>query len=250
MSNDRLGRRIQPGTESAGTNRASYLPGLRTATVVSIADPKKAGRVQVRVHTLHAPDVPQSVLPWAYTLTPDGPGTPSAKHGTRTRYAVGSAVMVDFLDGNTSTPVVVGGWTPVNTIPPELEARSDGVPVRTGSKTETGFSDVVTEDPQQPESSRVIATPAGTVVRIVDDDSTGERRVEVELSGNMSFKLNETTGVATLTAEKVVVDSDNIHIGQDGMTPNLDGAVQRSCKCAFTGLAHPDFATVVKIQKD
>jgi hypothetical protein len=98
-------------------------------------DPKKMGRVRVRIAGLHSEnlqDIPTEALPWATVMTPTT--SPSASGVGQTPYlATGSWVVVIFNDAHMQDPLVIG------TIP--------GYPSEKRS-TNVGFSDPAGQYPR------------------------------------------------------------------------------------------------------
>ena len=100
-------------------------------------DPKKLGRVRVRVAGVHADnssDVPTEDLPWASVLMPsNSPGT-SGLGESPTGLVLGSWVMVIFVDGiNCQHPMVIGstiGFNPSTktVIAPTVKEAAESVP--------------------------------------------------------------------------------------------------------------------------
>ena len=83
-------------------------------TIVNHVDPETRGRVQVRIHGIHAPDdtnIPNSALPWAETMLPTTEGGVSGI-GRIPQMLSSAKVFGVFLDGKTSqTPLVLGSLT-------------------------------------------------------------------------------------------------------------------------------------------
>lgn len=99
-------------------------------TVISINDPKKMGRVRVRIHGLHpinTDDVKESDLPWAQSLIPVTEGG-SSGIGTTVGIKQQAQVFGIFLDGpNSQLPLVMGSI-------PKIEKKKV---VKPGQSTET-----------------------------------------------------------------------------------------------------------------
>lgn len=81
------------------------------ATVVSISDPNKLGRVKVRIRGIHSDsidDIPERDLPWAQVVLPPTEGG-SSGIGSTVGIKPGAQVFGIFLDGkNSQLPLVVG----------------------------------------------------------------------------------------------------------------------------------------------
>jgi len=94
-------------------------------TVEDRLDPKKMGRVKVRIMGVHSPnlsEVPTDSLPWATVMTPTtSPSTSGVGH---TPYLVsGSWVVVVFNDKNLQDPIVIGS---IPGYPEERRSRNVG----------------------------------------------------------------------------------------------------------------------------
>lgn len=80
-------------------------------TVISIEDPKRLGRVKIRIHGIHPDDItnlPESDLPFAQVLVPPTEGGTSGI-GTTVGLKPGAQVFGIFLDGaNSQLPMVMG----------------------------------------------------------------------------------------------------------------------------------------------
>lgn len=232
----------------AGADKLPRVFGLRLATVVDNNDPVGQYRVRVRIHNLHPPDTITASLPWARRIGAFG-GTRDTKFGTLSPIPVGAPVVVAFVNGEPNAPFVLGSWYPGKLFPEEFLVDSEGIPHSTGQTTSTGFSDIVNEPTDNTDvSQREIKSPKGSVVRITDDDGSGNTFVEITTNGGTKILLNESTNELKIEAARVVVESDDVNLGSGALT-GLDGNVSRSCLCAFTGAPHPDFSTTVKAKK-
>ena len=155
-----------------------YRSGLYRGTVVSVNDPKKQGRVQVRITLLHpatsgsgqpqnvpnedsrslvgspGEGVPDDACPWAEPAFPWGGMVDlTAPNGLKTHGffalpVVGSTVLVGFDQGFTGRPIYLGAWLIQGAIPEEVT------------------------DPQY---IRLMKTPAGHL--LLFDDTPGNERV-------------------------------------------------------------------------
>ena len=113
-------------------------------TVISINDPKKLGRVRVRIHGLHpgsTEDVSEADLPWAQSLIPVTEGG-SSGIGTTVGIKQQAQVFGIFLDGpNSQLPLVMGSI-------PKVEKRKAK---KTGESTEAN-TEVAKDVPVESES--------------------------------------------------------------------------------------------------
>lgn len=96
--------------EVGGKSQALYSRlGLWPARVEDEDDPRKLGRVRVRVFVLHGDKraTPTADLPWARVLSFGGGGKDFGSAGRS--YPAGATVMVAFEQGDERLPIVVGG---------------------------------------------------------------------------------------------------------------------------------------------
>lgn len=73
-------------------------------------DPQQAGRIQIRVYGIHdnVNDVPDSDLPWAYTLMPATSASYEHTGSSPTGILEDSTVVGFFVDREKQIPIVMG----------------------------------------------------------------------------------------------------------------------------------------------
>ena len=123
---------------------------LYFGTVEDRNDPKEMGRVRVRVFGIHSSDkindIPTASLPWAPVMNPTT--TPGTSGLGQTPFLVpGSWVVVQFLDNQKQSPIVMGS---INGFP-------DSKP-----NSENGFADPVGTFPRRVDESDVARRARGT----------------------------------------------------------------------------------------
>ena len=99
-------------------NRASFLKShdILPAKVVTLKDPYRSGNIGIVITGVHNPSTPASDVIFAPMLMPfgGGPGRSNDPNGSGYGFfsmpAVGSDVMVTFLDGDLKNPVILGSW--------------------------------------------------------------------------------------------------------------------------------------------
>ena len=110
-------------------------------TVISINDPRKLGRVRVRIHGVHPDntnDVKESDLPWAQSLIPVTEGG-SSGIGTTVGIKEQAQVFGIFLDGpNSQLPLVMGSI-------PKVEKRASKRPGQSSATNTEVAKDVEVE---------------------------------------------------------------------------------------------------------
>ena len=98
-------------------NRAHFLAShdILPAKVVTLKDPYRSGNIGIVITGVHDPKTPASDVLFAPMLMPFG-GGPGRNDPNGSGYgffampAVGSDVMVTFLDGDLKNPVILGSW--------------------------------------------------------------------------------------------------------------------------------------------
>lgn len=177
--------------------RAGPLGGLVFATVSSVEDPRKQGRVKLLLPTLG--DAVETT--WARVLAPAAGKT----HAVWWPLEVGDEVLVAFVGGHPELPVVVGSLFS----PEKLEL--------------------------VPEAGRrahhLLATPAGHAVRL--DDTADAQKLEIVAAGGESgLAIDVAAGKLTLTARTTL----EIKVGDDITLTMTGGKVTLTCKeLAVTG---------------
>jgi hypothetical protein len=172
---------------------------LDFGTVEDRNDPKEMGRVKVRVFGMHSSDkindIPTASLPWAPVMNPTT--TPGTSGLGQTPFLVpGSWVVVQFLDNQKQSPIVMGSINgfpdskpnsengfadPVGTFPREIEEsdierRARGVNDIANKKLGVG------SEPKDPYNAkypynRVTHSESGHMIEM--DDTPGHERVHI-----------------------------------------------------------------------
>jgi len=196
--------------------------------VVDNNDPKKLKRVRVTIPKIFD-GYAQSDLPWAI---PNANGGQGAQVGINDMCvpSIGSLIYIIFQQGKTQYPMYSGTLTAESGLVPELEVN---YPTRRGFKTASGllvFDDATTKELQ-------ILHSSGSKY---DFDASGNLTVTIHnnLVENVSGTCNITvTGSATIKGANVTVD---------GGGGSINGVVNGTCLCSFTGAPHPQFSSTVK----
>lgn len=196
--------------------------GAYLAEVVSVADPDRLGRVQVRL------------LNWDGVAGQDGPiwarvAVPyaGADRGAFLLPDVGDEVLVSFVQGDSRLPVVMGGLWNGSARPPETLGGSGE---RVDRWTVVGKAGtriaIVEESPGQ--EKIVFTTPGGVSGELTD---AGGGKVEVKAAG--ATVTVDPQGVSIETPAKVKVQASQVQVSAGTVT--VDAAVS-----SFSGLVRCD----------
>lgn len=184
---------------------------LALAKVTSAADPLSLGRVQVALWGLQGfPG--QTLQIWARVAVPfAGPG-----RGAFLLPSVGDEVLVGFVEGHPSDPVVLGSlWNGSQRPPEQLGGnRVDRWSFTTPAGTRIA---IVEEAGSSPQIS--LSTPDGVRVELSDD---GGGTLTCEAQG--STITLDAQGVSIFTMEKLAIDAGTIEIATGRMQVNTNTA--------------------------
>jgi uncharacterized protein involved in type VI secretion and phage assembly len=181
---------------------ASYL-----AEVVSVEDPDRQTRVQIRLLNCDGVDDQDGPI-WARVAVPFA----GADRGAFFLPDVGDEVLVVFLNGDPRFPMVVGGlWNGHDQAPDSLPGDRVDRWTMTG-KAGTKFSIV---EEQSGQEKIVFETPAG-VKGTLTDEAGG--KIKLEAAGNTVTM--ETSGVTIQAAAKVTVQASQVEVSAGMVTVN------------------------------
>lgn len=198
-----------------GWMHAGYL-----ATVVSLDDPDRRNRVQVRLIAFD--DVATQDAPmWARVVAPFA----GSDRGVFFLPDVDDEVLVVFMNGDARYPLILGGlWNGNAQSPADIE--SGGANRFKRIKSRNGI--VITLDDQQGQETLKLETPGGQKVTLQDGPGT----VTVEDSNGNSIKL-ETAGITVTASAKVKVTASQVEVTA-GMV-KVDAAMSK-----FSGIVKCD----------
>ncbi len=198
-----------------GWMHAGYL-----ATVVSLDDPDRRNRVQVRLIAFD--DVATQDAPmWARVVAPFA----GSDRGFFFLPDVDDEVLVVFMNGDARYPLILGGlWNGNAQSPADIE--SGGANRYKRIKSRNGI--VITLDDQQGQETLKLETPGGQKVTLQD----GPGIVTVEDSNGNSIKL-ETAGITITASAKVKVNASQVEVSA-GMV-KVDAAMSK-----FSGIVKCD----------
>lgn len=157
--------------------------------VEDVDDPKKLGRVRIRVINHHTDDVKTEELDWA---TPIIPNSASLKGvgSSPTGLAVDSMVFGYYFDGKTrAMPLILGSFSK---IPENKEENHD---VHERARGENSLKNKQVGPEPKPEFAaeypynRVFATKAGHLIEV--DDTEGEERIHVRHKSGSYIEINK-----------------------------------------------------------
>lgn len=199
----------------AGVWAASYL-----AEVVSVEDPDRLTRVQVRLLNCDGLDDQDGPV-WARVAVPFA----GANRGAFFLPDVGDEVLVVFLNGDPRCPMVVGGlWNGRDQAPDSLPGDRVDRWTITG-KAGTKFSLV---EEQSGQETIIFETPAG-VKGTLTDEAGG--KIKLEAAGNTVTM--ETSGITIQAAAKVTVQASQVDVSAGMVT--VDAGMSR-----FSGVVQCD----------
>jgi uncharacterized protein involved in type VI secretion and phage assembly len=188
--------------EHAGTS-GQRVPGLLhgsfLAEVVSVDDPDRKSRVQVRLYAFDGVDGQDAAM-WARVAVPFA----GADRGAFFLPDVGDEVLVTFVQGDPRLPVVVGGlWNGRDGAPETLGGD------RTDRWTIVGKAGTRIAIVEENASTATISltTPGGVTGTFTDE---GGGRIELEAAGS-TVKI-EASGVTVETSGKVKVQASQVEV--------------------------------------
>ena len=228
-------------------------------SVVSLQDPFKVGRIQVRIQGIHSDDlveIPDEKLPWAQVVAPITEGGTNGLHNVL-GVQPGALVFGLFLDGqNSQLPLIFGSL-------PKLETESEvsslsneaqntdynGTKLTTIHDSKT--PDSVTGEPNVPyaavyPNNKVTRTTSGHAIEI--DDTPDATRIHiyhqsgtfVEMHHNGDVVTHHKNGFRTVTGNDKLHVTGNLnivadgHITMDGKTINLNSGTQAAARIGDT----------------
>lgn len=184
-------------TRSTYAAPSAWMHGAHLATVVDVADPLASGRVKV---AMYATDPDGEGALWARVAVPFAGDNCGAYFIPN----LGDEVLVVFVAGAASAPVIVGSlWSAATDVP---ESVNGGVIDRWTITGRAGTRIAIVE--QSPSRETVeIETPAGIKAVLTDADG-GSITLEV---GTSQIKMNNE-GVTITTGQKVTVKATDMEI--------------------------------------
>lgn len=183
----------------AGWRHAGHL-----ARVVSIDDPERLDRVQVRLIAFDGIDGQDMPL-WARVVAPFA----GSDRGAFLMPDVDDEVLVIFASGDPRYPLVIGGlWNGASPAPAELGAEGNRFK-RIRSKN--GIT--VTLDDRQGQETLTLETPGGQTVTLED----GPGAITLEDSNGNSVKL-DTSGITIQAAANVKVQAAKVEVSAGMVT--------------------------------
>lgn len=200
-------------------------------------DPKKLGRVQVRIHNIHSDKqtiLPTENIPWAVPLMPITSASSGQVGTSPTGIKVGSAVFGFFLDGRSAqNPVIVGTFPgiPGNDVN-KHDVASEAREVNKITKTPVG------PEPASPYAAKypynkVTRTESGHVIEV--DDTPGKSRLHVYHKSGTYIEVDEVGRLVIKGVDNrfdVTVKDNNMYVGgninltvKGNVTAAIDGNV-------------------------
>lgn len=180
-------------------------------------DPKKLGRVKVRIYDLHTDNkalMPTSELPWATIMMPANYSSHDKIGLSPNGLVLGSTVIGFFLDGNDANqPVIMGTIHGIpNNDPQKHDVPEPAREINNISKTYDSMEPQSAYNARYP-FNKVFRTERGHVVEI--DDTPGSERIHVyHNSGTYTEINNEGRKVDKVTGDhfEIILGNQTVHI--------------------------------------
>lgn len=190
------------------------------AQVVSLDDPDKRSRVQVKLLGFDAVAQQDSTI-WARVVAPFA----GDDRGAYFLPDVGDEVFVSFVQGDARYPVILGGlWNGAAKAPADIQ--SGGVNRYKRIKSRNGI--VITLDDQSGQETLTLETPGGQTVTLKD----GPGSLTLEDSNGNSIKM-ESAGITIQASAKVTVQAPKVDVSAGMVT--VDAAMSK-----FSGVVKCD----------
>lgn len=187
---------------------AEALHATHLATVVSVQDPDKLARVQVRLLNYDGV-TDQDAAIWARVAVPFA----GDKRGVFMLPDVGDEVLVTFVNGDSRFPVVSGSlWNGATGIPETV----GGDRVDRWTITGKAGTRIAIEEKSSGSPTIVLTTPAGVTAKLTDQ---GGGKIELSIPGGNQITM-DSSGVSIQAAGKVSVQASQTEINSGLVTVN------------------------------
>ena len=200
-------------------------------------DPKKLGRVQVRIHNIHSDKqtiLPTENIPWAVPLMPITSASSGQIGTSPTGIKVGSAVFGFFLDGRSAqNPVVVGTFPgiPGNDVA-KHDVASEAREINKIVKTTVGPEPTSPYGAKYP-YNKVTKTESGHVIEV--DDTPGKSRLHVYHKSGTYVEIDNNGRLVIKGVDDrfdITVKDNNVYVGgninltvKGNVTATINGSV-------------------------
>lgn len=186
-------------------------------TVENRDDPKKMGRVQVRIHNIHSDKktiLPTESIPWAIPMLPITSASSEQIGVSPTGIRVGSAVFGFFMDGRSAqTPVIIGTFPGIpgndvakHDVPPEAREINKIAKKAVGPEPASAYA-------AKYPHNKVTRTEGGHVIEI--DDTPGKERLHVFHKSGTYVEIDKDGRMVTKVAGdnfEIIAKNDTVHI--------------------------------------
>ena len=193
------------------TRPAAWLQAAYLAQVVSLSDPSRLNRVQVRLIAFD--DCTNQDAPmWARVVCPFA----GNNRGAFLMPDADDEVLVVFQNGDPSYPLILGGlWNGSSTSPEDFQSGQNRYKV---IRSKNGVK--LTMDDQEGQEKFIVETPGGQKITIED----GPGQITIEDANGNSIKL-DTSGITVNAAANVKVTAAKVDVSA-GLV-NVDTAMAK-----------------------
>lgn len=190
---------------------AEGMPACYLARVVSVKDDDGLTRIQVRLLNYDGVATQDGPI-WARVALPFA----GSKRGVFMLPDVDDEVLVQFVNGDSRFPVIVGGLWSGNAKPPD-SLGGDGSKVDRWVIVSKGGSKIAITEPDSGQPTISFATPGGVTGKLTDD-SAGQ--IELSLPQGTSTITMDSSGVSIQTGGKFSVQATEVEINSGTVTVN------------------------------
>lgn len=213
--------------------------------VEDIRDPKKLGRVKVRIINEHDDQVVTEDMDWAHIMMPSTSACVDGV-GDSPNLAIGSRVVGFFMDGNEKQmPMIMGSFP---TIPGNDDNRHSLSWLHRGQNTIT--KDLKGPEPSSPYAAeypynRTITTKAGHVIEL--DDTPENRRINIHHTSGAYIEINNDGRVVikSTTDSFDITDGTKTNFTSKDFDVKAEGSITLGAKGAVK-IAAPGGITVTQ----
>jgi hypothetical protein len=199
-------------------NPEQYLQGAPLRAVYrglieDVNDPDQLGRVRVRVKSIWSSQVPTDNLPWAEIANSGS----MSQQGLFSIPPVGSTAFVIFQEGNSSFPIIIGGWygktNGQNEVPKAAIGQQDTGGSGKGNDQGTGAAGAQLQEPANPfaptyPNNHVYKGTSGNLIEV--DDTQGHERIDIVHKSGSWIEFHPDGSIVVGCQKKIYVFSTDV----------------------------------------